>query len=198
MTTLDSARLGLEGLKSPDPRRRMAGLRNVIVWGRAVTSVLQTLRGTGKHFDDWYAPYVAEMRADPAMRAMYELRSRVLKEGDLPVHSSMTFTGNPGEIMRRVGPPPPGAKGFFIGDRIGGSGWEVALADGTTEKFYVEIPPIAGVSIEMKVHLSDAPDEVKNMAIEQLCERYLTYLEGVVDDARRRFGRPEPGPNGSV
>jgi hypothetical protein len=43
---LDSAELGRSDLAGPDPRRRWDGYHNEIVFGRAVTFVLQTLRNT--------------------------------------------------------------------------------------------------------------------------------------------------------
>ena len=43
---LDSAELGRSDLAGPDPRRRWDGYHNEIVFGRAVTFVLQPLRNT--------------------------------------------------------------------------------------------------------------------------------------------------------
>ena len=36
--------------------------------------------------------------------------------------------------------PPLGARVFFIGDHLGGSGWEVELPDGSTGNYYVQLP----------------------------------------------------------
>ncbi len=44
--TLYTAELGLCLMKGRNPKQRMAGLRNLVVFGRAVTNVLQNLRTT--------------------------------------------------------------------------------------------------------------------------------------------------------
>ena len=54
--TLFTAALGLAHVNGNDARARVAGLRNVIVFGRAVTNVLQNLRSTEPEFDEWYKP----------------------------------------------------------------------------------------------------------------------------------------------
>jgi len=54
--TLATAMLGLRLLKEGKPEQRTAGLWNVVVFGRAVTNVLQNLRSTEPSFDEWYAP----------------------------------------------------------------------------------------------------------------------------------------------
>jgi hypothetical protein len=191
--TLATATLGLRALQGGDPQSRMAGLRNVIVFGRAVTNVLQNLRSTEPEFDAWYGAYQAEMKADPLMKHFYELRSRILKQGDLPVHSSVTLTGNPMAAMRQAGPPPPGAKGFFIGDPIGGSGWKIQLPDGSTERFYVALPAeIPGLDVRVRVHLSEAPGDLRDQPIEQLAEKYLSYVSRMVADATSKFEKRPP------
>ena len=72
--TLYTAMLGLKALESSDPRERMAGLRNLIVFGRAVTNVLQNLRSVEPEFESWYSSYGSEMSVDPLMRFFYTLR----------------------------------------------------------------------------------------------------------------------------
>ena len=53
--TLATAKLGLQDVLSGGPDRRLGGLRNLIVFGRAVTNVLQNLRSTEPAFEAWYA-----------------------------------------------------------------------------------------------------------------------------------------------
>lgn len=171
----------------------MAGIRNLIVFGRAVTNVLQNLRSTEPGFDVWYETYRAQMKADPLMKHFYDVRSRILKHGDLPVHSSLSLSGNPGAAMRYAGPPPAGAKGFFIGDSIGGSGWEVQLPDGSLEKFYVALPTVMpGLEVEVQLHLSEAPGGLRDQPVQKLGETYLEYLANMVSDAAARFGDRSP------
>ncbi len=74
--TLETARLGLEDfLHGLTPGRRIAGLRNVVVWGRAVTNVLQNTRTFDRdRFDSWYAPHQAAMRENPDFKYLVDLR----------------------------------------------------------------------------------------------------------------------------
>jgi len=120
--TLFTARLGLDLVKGKDPKPRIAGLRNLVVFGRAVTNVLQNLRSTvGGAFDDWYQPKVEEMKKDHVLKYFYKLRSQILKQGTVNTTGSMSLSGNPMALMKMY-QAPPGAKGFFIGDTLGGCG----------------------------------------------------------------------------
>lgn len=188
--TLNTARLGLKDvLGAPD--RRLGGLRNLVVFGRAVTNVLQNLRATETRFDQWYSPYVAQMTADPLLRYLYELRTQILKEGALRTSSSMYISEFEfPRDMQRLGPPPAGARAFFMGDKSGGSGWEIAIADGSVEKFYVDIPgDIATVTVTLpaapSMHLGHF---LLNRNIETIAQAYFDYLSEMVASAEREFG----------
>lgn len=185
--TLFTAKLGLRALDSADPNERMAGLRNLVVFGRSVTFVLQNLRSTEPDFDGWYEKYESEMKADSLMKFFNKLRSTILKEGELRTHMSLTFSSNPHELIKRS-QPPPGAKAFFISDQIGGSGWEVELPDGSVAKYYVAIPSdLPNFDLSIQVHLSEAPEQYHGMPVEELCEKYILYLDGMVQEAKRHF-----------
>ena len=187
--TLYTAMLGLKALESSDPRERMAGLRNLIVFGRAVTNVLQNLRSIEPEFESWYSPYVAEMSVDPLMKFFYKLRSEILKQGSLPTGFEMTFSGNPYELIKRS-QPPPGAKSFFIGDEIGGSGWEVELPDGSKIKYYVAIPSdLPNFDLTIKLYFSGAPESMRGVHIKELCAKYIAYLDKLTKEAKRKFHR---------
>jgi hypothetical protein len=82
-STLDTAYFGLTVFTGHHDKTKVYGLRIVVVFGRATTNVLQGLRGAvgTARFDGWYAPYVAEMRADPLMHFFYDMRTTVLKIG---------------------------------------------------------------------------------------------------------------------
>jgi len=182
--TLFTASLGLEHTRSTDAKTRIAGLRNVVVFGRAVTNVLQNLRSVDETFDDWYQPHVEAMRKDALMRYFYELRSQILKHGVLPVASSVTLSGNPMAVFANF-KPPPRAKGFFIGDNIGGSGWEVDTEDSSTEKFYVQLPPdLPGLKTDVNIHLPDAPEQFRSVPVPALCEAYLAKLSSLIEEAK--------------
>jgi len=141
--THETAKLGLEDfLHGQTPGRRIAGLRNVVVWGRAVTNVLQNIRTFDRErFETWYAPHQAAMREKTDFKYLVDLRSQVLKEGVLGgISSSLHIEEFNTNQLRDLPPAPPGAGGFFIGDQLGGSGWIVKLADGTEERYYLELP----------------------------------------------------------
>jgi hypothetical protein len=185
--TLSTAEFGLTVMKhSKTPEEHMAGVRNVVVFGRAVTNVLQNLRSTNPEFDDWYASRRQEMESDDLMKFIYKLRSKILKEGNLPTGARITMDGNPMEFIRRF-QPPSGAKGFFIGDHRGGTGWEVELPDGTTERLYVTIPSDSPLKIEATVHLQDAPAEFKELSVDEICQLYISKLQELVAIAKATF-----------
>jgi len=190
--TLRTAELGLRLMETDDPEQRMAGLRNVAVFGRAVTNVLQNLRATEPGFDEWYSPFVSEMRADPLLRRFYKLRSQILKAGGTGTAVSVGISNLslPGDVSR-FGPPPPGATAFFIGDQVGGTGWEVPQPDGSVEKYYVGLPSDIGA---VSVHLVDPPathlgQPVPSGAdVRSLSASYVGYLQKLVGQACARFG----------
>jgi hypothetical protein len=192
--TLGTAELGLSDLLNGPPDRRLPGLRNLITFGRAVTNVLQNLRSTESGFDKWYAPFRDKMAADPLMKHFYDLRSVVLKEGVLGTMPSAHIREMyMPDFLERMGPEPPGATGFFMGDQTGGSGWEVVLPDGSTEKYYVEVPEEIAV---VRLRFPDPPSEhlgqpLRDQSVENLASLYMDYLRSLVGDASRRFGQPD-------
>jgi hypothetical protein len=188
--TLQTAALGLGRMETGSPAQRMAGLKNLVVFGRAVTNVLQNLRSTEPSFDEWYAPFVDEMQSDPLLRHFYALRSQILKRGTTgtAVTVSITNLSLPRDAAK-FGPPPPGATGFFVGDQMGGTGWEIPQPDGSIEKYYIDFPTEVG---SVDVHLTDAPTthlgrSVLSSTAVDLGKLYLAYLEGMVRSARARF-----------
>jgi len=186
---LVTAKYGLEDLTVGLPPRRLAGLQNLVVFGRAVTSALQKLRSIEPDFDRWYEKYRQEMETDELMKYFYELRSEILKEGTLKTAvrvdlKEMKFPEDLSRFLR-----PPNAKGFFIGDRFGGSGWEVQLANGSLDKYYVELPYDIG---SVTLQFPDPPrhhkeQEIKDKSIEALGRLYFDYLSRMVGSARDRF-----------
>lgn len=185
--TLFTVKLGLDEITGNQPRKRIAGVRNLIVFGRAVTNVLQNLRGIVSDFDNWYQPYVTELKANPLFRFFYEARSEILKQGKLNTHSSLAMSGNPFLLMQKF-PRPPHAKSFFIGDKIGGSGWEIEMPDGAKVKYYVDLPnEIPGFKLDLSLHLDNAPEGFRDLPALEACQKYYDYLEHVVIDAKRKY-----------
>jgi hypothetical protein len=187
--TLQTARFGYDDLTSGNRSRRFSGIRNLVVFGRSVTFVLQNLKTpVGEEaFNAWYEPLQEKMKSDVLMKYFVTLRNEILKQGKLPVSTSASINISPGD-MAKLGTPPPGTSGFFIGDQAGGSGWEIELPDGSKEKYYVEIPESMA---KVQQHFSELPvpedDELKRKPIEELCEYYLRELESILDDARKVF-----------
>lgn len=191
---LATVAMGLADVRGPDPSRRRSGLMNVIAFGRAVTHVLQTLRATEPTFDEWYLPRQQEMRADPLLAFFLRSRNELLKEGTLPTSSTTVTTEvlNIDRLMASVeSARPPGATTFFLGDKLGGAGWLVSLPDGTTQSYYVHVPPELGVQITLD--LPEAPEThlgrpLPDRSAGTVAGLYYAYLERLVAEAVARFG----------
>lgn len=190
--TMDTAEYGYEMLANGKQPERLVGLRNLVVFGRAVTNVLQNLRNTEPDFDKWYEKYKKEMESDPLMNYFYALRSEILKEGQLKVGIGVHIKKLvlPTDLQR-FGRAPPNAKSLFIGDNIGGTGWEVQLLDGSIEKYYVELPSDIG-SVNLK--FSNPPKthmgrKLTEDSAQSLSRHYLDYLQLMVKDAKTRFAQ---------
>jgi hypothetical protein len=173
--------------QNDEPDRRLAGIWNVVVWVRSLTPILQRLRGVTDEFEPWYARWRDEMKRDPLLRYFYGLRNDVLKEGEKPV--SMGVHIHHFEAPRDVPPAPPGAVAFFLGDEVGGNGWEVELPDGTRTKIYVSVPSSVA---QTTLHLVGMPTEhlgreIGDSAVEG-CEAYLRYFQRMIAAAEERFG----------
>jgi hypothetical protein len=122
------------------------------------------------------------------MRYFVNARNELEKQGKLSVATSARLHSFSSEDIKKFGRPPVGAKSFFIGDQLGGSGWEVELADGSKEKYYVELPASIG---EVKQHFSNLPEtlapELRGATIEDLSQRYIERLSGLMVEAKLHF-----------
>jgi hypothetical protein len=198
---LQTAYHGYEDLLGSNRHRRFSGLRNLIVFGRTVTWVIQNLRSVlnDDEFDQWYDPKQEEMRKDSLMRYFVDARNEIEKQGKLSVSTSAHIHSFSSGDIRKFGTPPPGAGAFFIGDQLGGSGWEIEMPDGSKEKYYVELPSEIG---EVKQHFHNFPEadapELKGKSVEELSGLYLGRLEQLLDGARAHFlGEPAPQKRGT-
>ena len=188
------AEAGLADLLGPDPKRRTPGFWNAVTFGRNVTFVLQNLRTIdAAGFDAWYLPRQDAMRADPLMQYFHKLRSVIEKEGGPDTESSYYLEHlNGSDLAPLLDDPPPGAKRFFIGDQLGGSGWTVEMPDGTTEHYYVALPNT--VRFRWSMTVPDAPTvhlgaPVKDTSVQNLCTLFLAYIGRLLSDAEAHFGR---------
>lgn len=185
--TLQTARYGLEDYNREKGPRKFAGLRNLIVFGRSVTLVMQKLRSKVENFDEWYAPIQERMSSDTTMRYFVEARNAILKEGTLRTtpHVTASFKS---EDIERFGPRPAGAIGIFIGDEYGGSGWTIEIAEGKTEKFYVEIPSDICKSRDFFYDVDKKfKDTIEHTDISTLCNNYIEKLTAIVDECKSEF-----------
>jgi hypothetical protein len=109
-------------------------------------------------------------------------------QGKLSIGSHVHIKSFSDDDLRKLGRRPVGATRFFIGDRLGGSGWEVELFDGVTEKYYVDLPTSIA---EVKQLFTNFPENktpgLHGKCIEDLCELYLEKLEVLVKAAEKYF-----------
>jgi hypothetical protein len=176
-------------LGCPDPRTRAAAIRNIMVWGQAVTGTLQRLRSRVEEFDEWYERKREEMRTDPLLKWFRDNRNAVLKQGVDPAMGSGAYLES--FNSNQMPPSPPGATTFFLLDERGGCGFEIELPDGSTDKVYVALPESCG-HVFQTVFL-DAPDEhlgqmISDSSAPTVCVVYVDYLDRLVAEARELFG----------
>ena len=189
---LDDAKAGLAAVEGDDPSRRLAGMRGLAVFGRSVSQALDNLKSIDRPgYVGWFAPYKQTLSTDPLLIYFRTLRNQVLKELPPPstasTHVSYFDTAMLEELRSSA---PSNARGFFIGDEVGGSGWEIELPDGSVEKLYVALPANWAISVQMR--LPDAPavhlgNAVVDTSLANLGRLYVRYLDGLVDAAEARF-----------
>lgn len=187
--TLRTARSGLQDFVGPVPARRLSGLRNLLVFGHAVTTILKQLQArTGvRSFDSWYAGEQEMIDPHAVMPFMARLRQSVLAQIEPPGFSSVSPKFRPTEVAR-LGRAPAGANGFFIGGAELGSGWIIGFADGCEERYYVELPEDLSWSEELSATLPVPEDTaLRSRCLEELCGEYLAGLERLIAAARREF-----------
>jgi hypothetical protein len=177
--------------------RRTSGFWNVITLGRSVTIVLQHLRTfKPETFDAWYAPYKEEMERDLRFKYLVAMRNQMLKEGRVgrTRRSGILTNWSPGQLRPAMTNPPLGATSFFAIDKWGGSGWIVHMADGSQEKFYVDLPPDVQSGMEFETTFAESSEQkgaavpAPTQPIDRLLTDYVAYLTKLVQAAQREFG----------
>ncbi|MBU2865739.1 hypothetical protein [Pacificibacter marinus] len=185
---LMTAELGLTDLNAKDKQRRNVGLRNIIVFGRSVTFVLQNLRNKEPDFDNWYYEIQAGMKNDPVFKYFLQARNNLEKQGKVSISTSAQIHNFSSKDLSRMGPRPPSADGFFIGDQMGGSGWTSKLPDGTELKYYVDLPEDIG---NVTQHFSDLENEIfkpiRGKSVDELSDDYIKKLSKILDLAKQHF-----------
>lgn len=174
------AEQGLQWMEADAKDKRLAGLRNALVFGRACMLGLSALRRRHPGFDDWYEQNWAGMRDDPAMKRLETVRQLVMREvkpGEIVTDLMVRSAG------RGFGAPPKGARAFFTGDRLGGTGWEIVMPGGSVEKYYVAVsdsirPEDFGFRDE------GTPEEA---CLEPIVTKYVAHLREMLRSAREYF-----------
>lgn len=194
--TLNTMKMGIDLYKNSrnDQLKRDAGIRDAVVFGRAVTNSLQKLRGTelGKdEFDDWYKPWQTKLKEDKGFKFLYKLRSQILKEGILKTSSGIKINHlNIGDAYKLMKKAPFNVKSMFIGDAYGRSGFEVILPDGSVEKYYIELPDY--IDVETSLEINKVPhykgyynNNITNTTT--LLDYYYKFLYTMIADAKLKF-----------
>lgn len=191
--TLMTVRTGIDLYNEKDLQKKDAGLRNAIVFGRAVTNALQKLRGNlnKEEFNRWYENWQTKMKSDPGMKQLYMMRSQILKEGILDADHGMSIerldSDNLVDVWKLA---PPGTESLFIGDQTGGSGFIVKTVNGEEEKYYIELPesiiarPILEIK-ELPPYTTYDGSYIENTS--QLLDYYYQFLTIMVNDAKLHF-----------
>jgi hypothetical protein len=185
------AKYGLEDIRSR-PGRVRSGLANVIVFGRAVTFGLQHLRGVVADFDAWYIPLQEAMRKHPVMSYFHGLRNKIEKEAKaVPIKTAFHISHL--RFPQDFGDPPPGASGVFVGDAEGGSGWFIETSEGSTEKYYIEVP---SHMVQIEIGMVGAPSLPGNPTPSafELASIYVHELEAILRDARQKYAPYSQSP----
>ena len=187
--TLMDARRSFQDLCGKDLSRRIPGLKNLVVYGRSFTFVLQNLRSFDREgFDQWYLSYEDEMRNDELMKFFAGLRNDLLKKGNSDTGTTLKIESlSLPEDAHLFGPKPPGATCLVMGDD--GPAWIVKTAEGVEEKHYVQVPSrVADTSQSFRnpprTHLGKS---LKGKDTVELCNLYLQYLERMLVDAKQHF-----------
>ncbi len=181
----------LNDLQKHGNPKRVQAFWNIVTYGRMVTFHLQKALKGIPDFESWYESKQKEMKEDELLQFFKEMRNKIEKER-LVIPSNVVQIShlNLPNDLRRFGPPPPGAKGFFIGDQNGGSGWIVEGPEGDQSKFYVDLPRDIGktwmtVDNIPKNHLGK---EIIDSSLENVCRIYVRYLKKLVTEVKENFG----------
>ena len=124
------AEAGLQQVSGGKPERRISGLRNVLVFGGLFRTAMEKLAARDPLFASWFDQQRLPKEVD-------ELRAATIRKPKERKDYTQVQLASEG---KEYGPRPANAIAFFSGDRLGGSGWDIALADGRVEKYYVVIP----------------------------------------------------------
>ncbi len=193
---LSMAEVGFAEATGKDPRKRRAGLMNLCTYGQAVLATIQTMRNTDPNFQAWWEAKSNEIGADPLMSHFKYLREKVGHEGSLET-TNRTIVGAHGPVdmgalwreLRKHAPP--GTTRIFLGDEIGGDGYEVAGVG----KVYFTLPD--SFDVKSTLELPDLPVQhdgqtITDASIANLGTLYLDSLRTLVSEFVGKFALSPP------
>jgi hypothetical protein len=170
-------------LRKGEQERRLAAVRNVAAFGREVMKSLRQLCTLDAGFADWFQQNAGAMLSDPMMQEFSRASADLLTGRGLELNVTQLTIASAGA---RFGARPKAARAFFTGDRLGGSGWELVLRDGSVEKYYMMIPEsIRPPGLRFR---SEPPSDDAAQCVEELANHYTDYLREMIRAGRQLFG----------
>ncbi|HTU65574.1 MAG TPA: hypothetical protein VMF52_06480 [Steroidobacteraceae bacterium] len=187
--TLDIAFQGYFVLKD-HATRRTAGFRNVVVFGAQVRKVLESLPSDGGDFDKWYKPIRKEFKNSLLMKLFEQLLAEVRKREAAGVETTARVVGfNYPADVPKLGKRPAHARELFMGDELGGVGWEVELMPGVVEKYYAILPVAYGTAEEFLsfTAVAQTAKDPRPLDAVKVSEQFITTLEKVLRGAEQHL-----------
>lgn len=187
----------LTGLRNGPVPLKTTNFTNLLIWSRILINETENLKSCDrKKFEGWYAQYRRELFGDgshgpdPLLDYFIQARNQLEHQGIIKVGWSINIhhLNIPGDLLK-YGPAPPGARGFFLGDQLGGIGWLVDLPNGSQAKYYVNLPKefVESSLLPHNPLLTHLMNNVQNTSVESLAEYYVRYIEEMVTSAGREF-----------
>lgn len=177
--TLSVVEFALKELLGSSDAKKLPATRNLLAFGGVFIRQIHGLRRHSIPLDRWFVQHQKNMNADPMIRSLHELRRDLLDRATNPAASlhitQLHLPSKGGEH----GPRPRNARSFFVGDRLGGTGWEVALSDGSVEKYYVAIPGLRPTNHHFDEGAGDG------FSIELLARQYANYLREMLAEVEK-------------
>lgn len=185
---LRNMQFSLINYRKSNDENKIIYLRNFITTGRSVTFIIQNLKSHVRKdaFESWYLSWQNKMSNNNILKAFKDLRNEIEKQGKIDTSISMHIERlNTDDLQPLLNNPPPYATGFFIGDQLGGSGWEIDYGNNVTEKIYVELPKEVYMTIDFEI--MDLSDLENNMTTIEMLEYYYDFLNTIYIDAKKTF-----------
>jgi hypothetical protein len=171
---LELCNLGLKDLLSDNQNYTNLGLRNLTMHGVTFAFELQYLKNTEPAL---YEEIEAEMDTSELCGYFSDLSIELEKQQAVRPkgNTNDSFTV---EMFNRLSQPEVAQViGFFIGDILGGYGWDIALPDGQKDKFYLELP-MKHINMEALTTIP-AGSSLEGKTIQELGKMYFNYLTDI-------------------